>query len=474
MQTPPQQAMCRYVPCADAAAVGRVIGRDGKTIRLLEKTYQCSIQYNNGTAEFELRGAGQAAEAAVKAMIARSERYVCVLCGAALSSADALEEHVVEEHGWKRGEVIPLGSAWLQVEGRFYYYQKKRSLEGVALGKKPPPLSFPFPEVVEVDQTPRSVPAVFCTTREEALFYRGLLQGILRGEGGPCRPFREYDVICGTSFVQALAGLFVGKDEFCVRYLVPDGPLHVHHVHRPWNLATVGHAVERALSAERPEGSYYAGTTAVIGGKLFLVISEVDMTDEEGRVVEVKSSTWRTGKEFVPKRNALQVLLNGSDYVLGCHLRTLEEEAPGQGQKGGKGRKGGKGGKTGQLPCRVELVESEKVLVDAEDLATNGGRAVFTLNHLLRQIGEYEKDKAFDLTFDVQGTPVLTRHDPKAPAAATTLAKESSRFASCPERDEDYWDYCNEDYFDDWDSWSRRGESDIWSRRAYRRGGDDY
>jgi len=66
--------------------------------------------------------------------------------------------------------------------------------------------------------------------------------------------------------------------------------------------------------------SFYAASTVRIGRYRILVTSEVDGRDASGDVLELKSSSKKKGMEFVDNTVALQVALNGSQYLLGCSL----------------------------------------------------------------------------------------------------------------------------------------------------------
>lgn len=138
-----------------------------------------------------------------------------------------------------------------------------------------------------------------------------------------------YDLTCGTSFIKSLCGETEKmKDEFYLQRVPGTNTIVSLHVPpRTHDSDDVGHAVERVLCGNGyvgknvAAGCFVCATTAVIGDSTrVLICSEVDASDSDGRVVELKSSSTKRGKEFVSSKVALQVLVNGSDFVLGCHL----------------------------------------------------------------------------------------------------------------------------------------------------------
>lgn len=135
------------------------------------------------------------------------------------------------------------------------------------------------------------------------------------------RQLEDFDVVCGTSLIRALSGdPSRTKDVF---YLQRYGStLCCVHVPRSFHTEDdAGHAVENLLCGAAGKGcSFNAATTLRIGSYRLLVTSEVDACDATGNLVELKSSGSKQGHNFVTKQVALQVALNGSQYVLGCSL----------------------------------------------------------------------------------------------------------------------------------------------------------
>eukprot|EP00746_Dinoflagellata_sp_MGD_P010104 gnl/MRDRNA2_/MRDRNA2_120765_c0_seq1.p1 gnl/MRDRNA2_/MRDRNA2_120765_c0~~gnl/MRDRNA2_/MRDRNA2_120765_c0_seq1.p1 ORF type:complete len:621 (-),score=112.85 gnl/MRDRNA2_/MRDRNA2_120765_c0_seq1:275-2065(-) len=130
-----------------------------------------------------------------------------------------------------------------------------------------------------------------------------------------------FDVICGTSFIKALSGdTNRTKDTFYLqRYQRTLCCLHVPQ--RFHSQDSAGHAVETLLCGAAGKcSSFYAASTVRIGGYRVLVTSEVDARDASGDVLELKSSSKKNGMEFVGNGVALQIALNGSQYLLGCSL----------------------------------------------------------------------------------------------------------------------------------------------------------
>ena len=135
----------------------------------------------------------------------------------------------------------------------------------------------------------------------------------------------KIDLCCGTAFLKALAEVAKKKDEF---YLQNIGKttvvLHIPE-HVRWQ-DNVGHVVERALCGDGDFGkenyrsTFPQATTASIDYKWVLVLSELDASDENGKIIELRSSNSKIGIAFIPPKVALQVLLNGSDYVFDCCL----------------------------------------------------------------------------------------------------------------------------------------------------------
>lgn len=131
----------------------------------------------------------------------------------------------------------------------------------------------------------------------------------------------DYDVICGTSLIKALSGdTGRTKDTFYLqRYRRTLCCLHVPQ--RFHSQDSAGHAVETLLCGSAGKcSSFYASSTVRIGSYRILVTSEVDARDASGDVLELKSSSKKKGLEFVDNSVALQIALNGSQYVLGCSL----------------------------------------------------------------------------------------------------------------------------------------------------------
>jgi len=127
----------------------------------------------------------------------------------------------------------------------------------------------------------------------------------------------DFDFLCGTSFIKALAGdaNSVKDDFYLQRFQGTICCLHVPHAAHSQNDA--GHAVERLLCGTG--GLFEMATKACIGKARFLITSEVDAADGE-TVVELKSSSTKRGKDYIDKKVALQILINGSEFVLGCAL----------------------------------------------------------------------------------------------------------------------------------------------------------
>ncbi|CAE7584304.1 unnamed protein product [Symbiodinium sp. CCMP2456] len=126
----------------------------------------------------------------------------------------------------------------------------------------------------------------------------------------------ECDIVCGTSFIKALAGdsgrvkdtyyLQKFKNTICVLHI----PKRYH------NQDDAGHAVERLLCGEAAF-CQFAATTLRVDGTSFFVTSEVDAVDESGELLEIKSS--KHGKP-ISKEGVLQTLVNGSKAFLCCSL----------------------------------------------------------------------------------------------------------------------------------------------------------
>lgn len=129
----------------------------------------------------------------------------------------------------------------------------------------------------------------------------------------------DFDVMCGTSFIKALAGDGgrVKDDYYLQRYGRTLCCLHVPR--RFHSQDDAGHAVEQLLCGSARNGySFMAVTSLRIGSARVLVTSEVDASDADGNLVELKSA--KPGNGFASKENGLQVAINGSTYVLGCKL----------------------------------------------------------------------------------------------------------------------------------------------------------
>lgn len=133
--------------------------------------------------------------------------------------------------------------------------------------------------------------------------------------------FTHFDLICGTSLIKALSGdASRTKDDY---YLQKNrDTLCCLHVPRSFHTDDdAGHAVERLLCGGSGQGhSFVAASAFRIGEIRVLVTSEVDASDPKGGLVELKSSNVKEGQEFVSNTVALQIALNGSDFVLGCTL----------------------------------------------------------------------------------------------------------------------------------------------------------
>jgi len=152
----------------------------------------------------------------------------------------------------------------------------------------------------------------------------------------------RFDLICGTSFLKAISGDgHLTKHEYYLQRMragTGGGPLCVLHMPGAKHSdGTAGHAVERLLCGDGASGCCFALTSVCIpklgdaGVWRALVCSEVDAVDEHNRLVEIKSSEKKRGMEFVCKKVALQVRVNGSQGVLGCHI-----QGGGEGQGRGK------------------------------------------------------------------------------------------------------------------------------------------
>ena len=126
----------------------------------------------------------------------------------------------------------------------------------------------------------------------------------------------DYDFVCGTSFVKALSGDSIRmQDAYYLQWF--QGTVYVLHVpSRYHGQDEPGHAVERLICGET-RGYFAAATTLTIDEHTFLVMSEVDATDQAGDLVEIKSSR---ANNFLPKEAVLQTALNGSKHVLACTL----------------------------------------------------------------------------------------------------------------------------------------------------------
>jgi len=128
------------------------------------------------------------------------------------------------------------------------------------------------------------------------------------------------DVICGTSLIKALSGDSgrCSDTYFLQRMMGAVCCLHVPK--RYYDQNDAGHAVEQLLcgsDSKRPR-SFFTSSRVRIGSRSVLITSEVDGRDADGDVVEIKSSSSKSGplKEGV----ALQVACNGSQHVLCCTL----------------------------------------------------------------------------------------------------------------------------------------------------------
>uniref|UniRef100_A0A7S1APF9 K Homology domain-containing protein n=1 Tax=Noctiluca scintillans TaxID=2966 RepID=A0A7S1APF9_NOCSC len=224
---------------------------------------------------------------------------------------------------------LPRSSEWLRVEERrvcrFNYPSDsdgKRSmllapaldeiLVRCLLDDKPPVVLMPgLPAAL-----PRMDPKYRQHNRAKLTFTARLGIAVVKQLGYPLDGF---DLICSTAFIKALSGgNDVAKDTW---YLQRFGKtLCALHVPAQWHTDDdAGHAVERLLCGSSGS-SFYNATVARIGPYRVLIWSEVDASDELGRVVEVKSSSTKTGPDFISSRVALQVALNGSHQVLGCIL----------------------------------------------------------------------------------------------------------------------------------------------------------
>ncbi|CAE7432240.1 unnamed protein product [Symbiodinium sp. CCMP2592] len=126
----------------------------------------------------------------------------------------------------------------------------------------------------------------------------------------------ECDIVCGTSFIKALAGdsnrvrdtyyLQKFRNTVCVLNV----PKHFH------NRDDAGHAVERLLCGEAA-ACQFAATKLRIDDTSFFVTSEVDAVDESGELLEIKSSKHGNA---ISKEGVLQTLVNGSEAFLCCSL----------------------------------------------------------------------------------------------------------------------------------------------------------
>ena len=167
-----------------------------------------------------------------------------------------------------------------------------------------------------------------------------------------------------------------------------------------------GHAVERLLcppggaspgahEGPQPDDDFIAATTLRIGDKRFLVTSEIDAVTETGTIVEMKASNTKRGQQFVPTKVAFQVAVNGSEFVVGCHLSKDKKALEG----------------LEWLPTKNIVKERDVVWVP------KGQRARLILERILRELQElvFEGDagagkrlgRVVKLTFDSGKSPVL-------------------------------------------------------------------
>lgn len=139
------------------------------------------------------------------------------------------------------------------------------------------------------------------------------MRGLLSGGASP------FDVVCGTSFIKALTGDTKSCNEnfYMARYR--DMAIVLHEPSGRHGQNDAGHAVERLLCG-KPKGTYSAVSSLVIQQKRLLVVSEIDASDAHHNIVELKSSTINKGEAIVSDKIALQVLINGSAFVLACGL----------------------------------------------------------------------------------------------------------------------------------------------------------
>lgn len=131
----------------------------------------------------------------------------------------------------------------------------------------------------------------------------------------------DFDIICGTSLLKVLSGdSRYAKDKFYVqRHKATLCFLHVPSSFHSQDMP--GHAVETLLCGSAGKGSsFHAASSIRIRGYHLLVTSEIDARNENGDLVETKSSSTKEGMEFIDAKVALQVAVNGSRYVLGCNL----------------------------------------------------------------------------------------------------------------------------------------------------------
>eukprot|EP00756_Hemistasia_phaeocysticola_P046774 Hpha_TRINITY_DN20599_c0_g1::TRINITY_DN20599_c0_g1_i1::g.30752::m.30752 len=303
----------------------------------------------------------------------------------------------------------PGDSAWLKVESRFFF-QWDDSLSGAPLPvfKAPylddmirrctlenmPPL-LQVPSYFPVPVPPLTGYRRRCKAQGYPHVHRGGRLGIALAKKKGLA-IESYDVLCGTSFIKALSGIANTKDTYYLQRFGTNRTICVLHIpERYHNPNTVGHAVERLLCPSQTGASFEAATTLVIGGKRFLVMSEVDAVDENGDVVELKSSSNKVGKAFVCRKVALQVRINGSQYVVGCAL-----------DKG-----------------QTNLIGVERISTAAEDDDLNllGKRAVYNLNRLIQDLAEADGStpasvdsvgSVWKMNFDDLRVPYLEAADP--------------------------------------------------------------
>lgn len=199
----------------------------------------------------------------------------------------------------------------------------------------------------------------------------------------------EFDVVCGTSLIKALSGDHqrCADTYYLQRFRGAVCCLHVaRHFH---DQDDVGHSVELLLcggDSKRPQ-SFFCSSSVLVGSRRLLITSEVDARDEQGSLVEIKTSSTKCGAAIITPSTSLQVACNGSDVVLCCGLD----------------------------PEKMQLKDLEPVPASAaleqhrQSLVRSGQRVRHLLEALLADplLGEADGGPVLKLTFDDIKRPVL-------------------------------------------------------------------